>query len=165
MRESFAAFKELVAKFPDSRYAQDAIDRMRYLTNALALYEVKVAQLLLQPRRLRRRVNRAQAAIVELSAHAGERRRARRADGELRQARARRSCATTRSAILRPDLPDSTSRRDAVTEVLARSSWSDSCLVGARVSRVSPIRAKNASTSASSRVRRIGGRLRQIRLP
>ena len=44
MRESFAAFKELVAKFPDSRYAQDSRERMRYLTNSLALYEVKVAR-------------------------------------------------------------------------------------------------------------------------
>src|SRR5262245_4346105 len=40
MRESYAAFKELVAKFPDSRYADDAVDRMKYLTNALATYEV-----------------------------------------------------------------------------------------------------------------------------
>ena len=29
MRESFLAFKELVAKFPDSKYAQDSIERMR----------------------------------------------------------------------------------------------------------------------------------------
>src|SRR5438477_1171869 len=44
MRESFAAFKELVAKFPESRYAQDATERMLYLTNALAKYEVNVAR-------------------------------------------------------------------------------------------------------------------------
>jgi outer membrane protein assembly factor BamD len=44
MRESFAAFKELVQKFPDSKYADDARTRMRYLTNALGLYEVNVAQ-------------------------------------------------------------------------------------------------------------------------
>jgi outer membrane protein assembly factor BamD len=44
MRESFAAFKELVAKFPQSRYAEDAQVRMRYLTNALGMYEVHVAQ-------------------------------------------------------------------------------------------------------------------------
>jgi len=36
MRESFAAFKELVARFPDSRYADDAKLRMRYLSNAMA---------------------------------------------------------------------------------------------------------------------------------
>ena len=44
MRESFAAFKELVAKFPQSRYAEDAHLRMLYLTNALGMYEVHVAQ-------------------------------------------------------------------------------------------------------------------------
>ena len=44
MRESFAAFKELVAKFPESRYAQDSTDRMLYLTNALSKYEVNVAR-------------------------------------------------------------------------------------------------------------------------
>ena len=44
MRESFSAFKELVAKFPKSRYAEDAQVRMRYLTNALGMYEVHVAQ-------------------------------------------------------------------------------------------------------------------------
>ena len=45
MRESFAAFKELVTKFPESRYAQDATERMKYLTNALGRYEA-VAHLL-----------------------------------------------------------------------------------------------------------------------
>jgi outer membrane protein assembly factor BamD len=44
MRESFAAFKELTQKFPDSRYSEDAQTRMRYLTNALGMYEVHVAR-------------------------------------------------------------------------------------------------------------------------
>ena len=43
-RESFAAFKEVVARFPDSRYAADATLRMRYLVNALASHEVHVAR-------------------------------------------------------------------------------------------------------------------------
>src|SRR3982751_5433296 len=43
-RESFNAFKELVTRFPASRYAPDALERMRYLTNALANYEVHVAR-------------------------------------------------------------------------------------------------------------------------
>ena len=55
MRESFAAFKELVAQFPDSRYAEDARDRMRYLTNALGDVRSARRALLLQSRRLRRR--------------------------------------------------------------------------------------------------------------
>ncbi len=43
MRSSFAAFKELTTRFPDSKYFQDSIARMRYLENAMATYEVKVA--------------------------------------------------------------------------------------------------------------------------
>lgn len=43
-RESFAAFKELVTRFPESKYAADSVDRMRYLTNALGMYEVHVGR-------------------------------------------------------------------------------------------------------------------------
>ena len=43
-RDSFDAFKELVAKFPDSKYTPDAIERMNYLVNALASHEVHVAR-------------------------------------------------------------------------------------------------------------------------
>ena len=64
MRESFVAFKELVTKFPDSRYAEDATDRMKYLTNSLALYEVKVARYYLNRGAYLAAVNRAQSAIV-----------------------------------------------------------------------------------------------------
>src|SRR6266850_2576670 len=35
-REAFLAFKEVVTRFPDSRYAPDSGARMRYLINALA---------------------------------------------------------------------------------------------------------------------------------
>ena len=43
-RESFEAFKELVQRFPDSKYAADATARMKYLVNALASHEVHVAR-------------------------------------------------------------------------------------------------------------------------
>src|SRR5437868_9099313 len=39
-REAFAAFKALVEKFPDSKYTPDALERMRYLINAMAKYEI-----------------------------------------------------------------------------------------------------------------------------
>ncbi|MEO8331594.1 MAG: outer membrane protein assembly factor BamD [Gallionella sp.] len=42
-QDSFAAFKDLVARFPGSSYAPDARLRMQYLINALAKYEVNVA--------------------------------------------------------------------------------------------------------------------------
>src|SRR5438105_13375808 len=44
MRESLAAFKELVQRFPASRYAEDVRHRMRYLTTATGMYEVNVAR-------------------------------------------------------------------------------------------------------------------------
>jgi outer membrane protein assembly factor BamD len=43
-RESFAAFKELATRYPDSKYTPDALARMKYLVNALAAHEVHVAQ-------------------------------------------------------------------------------------------------------------------------
>src|SRR5258707_13432233 len=43
-REAFAALKELITRFPQSKYAEDATARMRYLVNALAGYEVHVAR-------------------------------------------------------------------------------------------------------------------------
>ena len=64
MRESFAAFRELVAKFPYSKYAEDAILRMQYLTNSLALYEVKVARYYFNRGAYVAAVNRAQATLT-----------------------------------------------------------------------------------------------------
>jgi len=43
-KESFEAFKELAARFPDSRYTPDARLRMTYIINSLAQYEVHVAR-------------------------------------------------------------------------------------------------------------------------
>ena len=43
-RDSFADFKELLRRFPDSRYAADARQRMVFLRNNLAAYEVAVAE-------------------------------------------------------------------------------------------------------------------------
>lgn len=43
-REAFDAFKDLVNRYPESRYAEDARARMRYLVNAQAQAEVNVAR-------------------------------------------------------------------------------------------------------------------------
>jgi len=64
MRESFAAFKELVEKLPESRYAEDSNARMRYLSNALGLYEVKVGRYYYNRGAYIAAINRAQAAIT-----------------------------------------------------------------------------------------------------
>lgn len=43
LRDSFNDFSQLVKKFPDSRYAADATQRLIYLHNQLAQYEIHVA--------------------------------------------------------------------------------------------------------------------------
>jgi outer membrane protein assembly factor BamD len=62
-RESFTAFKEVVTRFPDSRYAPDAHARMRYLVNALASHEVHVARYYMKREAYLAAANRAQYAI------------------------------------------------------------------------------------------------------
>ncbi len=63
-RESFGAFKELVARFPESKYAADSIERMRYLTNALSSYEVHVADYYYRRGAYVAAANRAQASLL-----------------------------------------------------------------------------------------------------
>jgi outer membrane protein assembly factor BamD len=62
-RESFAAFKEVVTRFPESKYAPDAAARMRYLINALAAHEVHVARYYMKRGAYLAAANRAQFAI------------------------------------------------------------------------------------------------------
>lgn len=62
-RESFDSFKELVSKFPQSKYATDATARMKYLVNALAAHEVHVARYYLKRGAYVAAVNRAQTAL------------------------------------------------------------------------------------------------------
>jgi outer membrane protein assembly factor BamD len=64
MKDSFNAFKELVAKFPDSRYSEDGQQRMRYLSNALGMYEVHVARYYYNRGAYVAAANRAQASLV-----------------------------------------------------------------------------------------------------
>ncbi len=64
MRASFAAFKELTTKFPDSQYYQDSISRMRYLNNAMSTYEVNVANYYYRRGAFLAAANRAQASLV-----------------------------------------------------------------------------------------------------
>lgn len=61
--ESFDAFKELVTRFPNSRYAQDAAARMNYLVNAMAAHEVHVADYYLRRGAYVAAVDRAQNAL------------------------------------------------------------------------------------------------------
>jgi len=62
-RAAFDAFKQLVERFPDSKYAEDSRDRMKYLIEAMAQYEVHVAQYYLKRGAYVAAVNRAQNVI------------------------------------------------------------------------------------------------------
>lgn len=63
-REAFAAFKALVDKFPNSKYAPDSIARMNYLVNAMAQYEVHVANYYYRRGAYLAALNRAQDAVT-----------------------------------------------------------------------------------------------------
>ena len=62
-RESFDAFKELVQRFPESKYTPDALARMKYLINALASHEVHVARYYMKRGAYVAASNRAQYAL------------------------------------------------------------------------------------------------------
>jgi len=66
-REAYAAFKALVDKFPNSKYAPDSIARMNYLINAMAQYEVHVANYYFRRGAYMAAVNRAQNAVSDYS--------------------------------------------------------------------------------------------------
>ena len=61
---SFAAFKDLVARFPNSRYAPDSRLRMQYLLNSLAKYEIHVASYYLRREAYVAAVNRATEVLT-----------------------------------------------------------------------------------------------------
>ncbi len=62
-RDSFDAFKELVQRYPGSKYAPDAVARMKYLVNALASHEVHVARYYMKRRAYVAAAGRAQYAL------------------------------------------------------------------------------------------------------
>ncbi len=64
-REALAAFRELIERFPNSRYADDARTRIDFITNMLARHEVHVARYYFQRGAFLAAVNRAQTAVSE----------------------------------------------------------------------------------------------------
>lgn len=62
-RDSFEAFKELVKRFPESKYVNDSILRMQWLVNALASHEVHVARYYVARHAYVAAANRAQFAL------------------------------------------------------------------------------------------------------
>jgi len=63
LRDSYDAFKVVVDKYPQSKYAPDAAQRMRYIVNALASHEVHSAQYYYNRGAYIAAVNRAQSAV------------------------------------------------------------------------------------------------------
>ena len=61
--EAFVSFKELVTRFPESKYAPDAVQRMNYLVNALASHEVHVARYYMKRKAYVAAANRTQYAL------------------------------------------------------------------------------------------------------
>ena len=64
-RDSYQAFKQLVDRFPNSRYSPDARLRMDYIVNTLAAYEVHVARYYLNRGAYLAAANRAQQAVSD----------------------------------------------------------------------------------------------------
>ena len=62
-KDAFDAFKELVTKYPNSKYAPDSIARMNYLVNALASYEIHVARYYMKRSAYLAAANRVQYAM------------------------------------------------------------------------------------------------------
>ena len=64
-QDSFAAFKDLVLRFPTSRYTPDARLRMQYLLDALAKYDIHVARYYLRRGAHIAAVNRAKEVLTQ----------------------------------------------------------------------------------------------------
>ena len=64
-RDAFAAFKELVTRFPNSQYAPDSRQRMQYLVNALARFQIHVASYYLRRGAYVAALNRAKEVLTD----------------------------------------------------------------------------------------------------
>lgn len=62
-RDSYQSFRQLVEQFPNSKYSPDARQRMDYIVNSLAEYEVHVARYYYRRGAYVAAVNRAQQAV------------------------------------------------------------------------------------------------------
>ncbi len=65
LRDSFDSFKELVTRFPDSKYTPDARVRMQYLLDTLATGEIHVASYYLRRGAYVAAANRAQGVLID----------------------------------------------------------------------------------------------------
>jgi outer membrane protein assembly factor BamD len=68
VENAFETFKQLLNRFPESRYADDARQRMQVLLEALATHELNAARYYLQRRAPLAAANRAQVVVTKYSA-------------------------------------------------------------------------------------------------
>jgi outer membrane protein assembly factor BamD len=66
MREAFVDFNELLTLFPNSKYAPDARNRMVYIRNLIAKYELSVAEYYMRRKAYVAAVNRASYIVAHL---------------------------------------------------------------------------------------------------
>ncbi len=64
-RDSYQSFKQLVEQFPQSKYTPDAKERMNYIVNSLAAYEVHVARYYFRRGAYVAAANRAQQTVQD----------------------------------------------------------------------------------------------------
>ncbi len=64
-KDSFQSYRELVTRFPNSKYSVDARQRLVYIVNSLAEYEVHVARYYFSRGAYVAAINRSQQAIVD----------------------------------------------------------------------------------------------------
>ncbi len=65
LRESFAAFEELIKRYPQSRYAEDAKKRMSWLVNTMAEHQVHTARFYYERQGYVAAINRAQTVLTD----------------------------------------------------------------------------------------------------
>ncbi len=65
LRDAFDAFRELVIRYPESKYTPDAVVRLKYLVNAMAAHEVHVARYYLRRGAYVAAVNRAEIVVQQ----------------------------------------------------------------------------------------------------
>ncbi len=65
LRDAFDAFRELVVRYPESKYTPDAVIRLKYLVNAMAAHEVHVARYYLRRGAYVAAANRAEIVVQQ----------------------------------------------------------------------------------------------------
>lgn len=65
LRQSYDAFNELISRYPDSKYAPEARERVAWLVNIIAMNEVHVARYYYERGAYLAAINRAQSVITD----------------------------------------------------------------------------------------------------